>query len=163
METSLTHEDPSSCDDEVVQKYVNWMDSFGQNIRKYFESLGASPSHLISSIEKPPIIEEKPLPTHLRYACLGVASTLAVIISSSLSHTEEGRLLKVLREHKEAIGWSLADIKGIKPSMCMHRILLEDDSKPLMEAQRRLNPTMKEVVQKEVLKWLDYGVIYLHL
>ena len=58
----------------------------------------------------------------------------------------------MLREHKEAVGWSLADIKGIKPSMCMHRILLEDDSKPSMEAQRGLNPTMKEVVQKEALK-----------
>ena len=107
---------------------------------------------MIPSIEKSSILEENPLPTHLRYAYLGVASTLAVIISSSLSHTEEERLLKVLREHKEAVGWSLADIKGIKPSMCMHRILLEDDSKPSMEAQRGLNPTMKEVVQKEVLK-----------
>ena len=42
----------------------------------------------------------------------------------------------------------------------MHRILLEDDHKPSMDAQRRLNPTMKEVVRKEVLKWLDTGVIY---
>ena len=89
-----------------------------------------------------------------------MASTLAVIISSSLSHTEEERLLKVLREHKEEIGWSLVDIKGTKPSMCMHKILIEDDSRPSMEAQRRLNPIIKEVVQKEVLKWLDYGVIY---
>ena len=69
-------------------------------------------------------------------------------------------MLRVLREHKEAIGWSLANIKGIRPSMCMHRILLEDDNKPTIEAQRRLNPTMKEVVRKEVLKWLDVGVIY---
>ena len=44
--------------------------------------------------------------------------------------------------------------------MCMHRILLEDGHKPLVEAHRRLNPTMKEVVHKEVLKWLDAGVIY---
>ena len=29
-----------------------------------------------------------------------------------------------------------------------------------MEAHRRLNPTMKEVVRKEILKWLDIGVIY---
>ena len=42
----------------------------------------------------------------------------------------------------------------------MHRIFLEDGHKPLVEAQRRLNPTMKEVVRKEVLKWLDAGVIY---
>ena len=42
----------------------------------------------------------------------------------------------------------------------MHRILLEDVYKPSMEAQKRLNPTMKEVVRKEVLKWLDARVIY---
>ena len=44
--------------------------------------------------------------------------------------------------------------------MCMHRILLEEGHKPTVEAQRRLNPTMKEVVRKEVLNWLDSGVIY---
>ena len=42
----------------------------------------------------------------------------------------------------------------------MHRILLEDGYKSSVEEQRRLNPTMKEVVRKEVLKWLDAGVIY---
>ena len=42
----------------------------------------------------------------------------------------------------------------------MHRILLEEGYKPSVEAQRRLNPTIKEVVRKEVLKWLDTGVIY---
>ena len=66
----------------------------------------------------------------------------------------------MLRDHKDAIGWSLADLKGIRPFMCMHRILLEEGHKPSVEAQRRLNPTMKEVVCNEVLKWLDAGVIY---
>ena len=44
--------------------------------------------------------------------------------------------------------------------MCMHRILLEDGHKLSVEAQRRLNPTMKEVVRKELLKCLDTRVIY---
>ena len=68
--------------------------------------------------------------------------------------------MKIIKEHKEAIGWSLTDIKGIRPSMCMHRILLEEDSKPTVDAQRCLNPSMKKVVQKEVLKWLNARVIY---
>ena len=136
------------------------MDSFGPNRRKYFESLGASPSRLTPSVEKPLIVEEKQLPNHLRYAYLRDESTLPVIISSSISNMEEGKLLRILKEHKEAIGWSLADIKGIKPSMCMHRILLEEDIKPTVDAQRRLNPSMKEVFRKEVLKWLDARVIY---
>ena len=105
-------------------------------------------------------MEQKPLPSHLKYAYLGAESTLPVIISSSLTTLEEEKLLRVLRDHKHALGWSLADLKGIRPSMCMHRILLEDGHKPSVEAQRRLNPTMKEVVRKEVLKWLDTGVIY---
>ena len=73
---------------------------------------------------------------------------------------EEEKLLRVLRDHKDDIGWSLVDLKGIRPSMCMHRILLEDGHKPSVEAQRRLNPIMKEVVRKKVLKWLDASVIY---
>ena len=105
-------------------------------------------------------MEQKPLPSHLRYAYLGNTSTLPVIISASLTATEEDKLLRVLRDHKNALGWSLVDLKGTRPSMCMHRILLEDGHEPSMEAQRRLNSTMKEVVHKEVLKWLDAGVIY---
>ena len=131
------------------------MDSFGLNKRKYFESLGASPSHLTPSIEKPPSLEEKPLLAHLRYAYLEDTSTLPIIILSALSNTKEGRLLRVLKEQKEEIKWSLVDIKGIRSSMSMHIILLEAYSKPSVDAQRRLNLTMKEVVRKEVLKWLD--------
>ena len=83
-----------------------------------------------------------------------------MIASAKLSKTKEEKLLRVLRKHKAALGWVLADIKGISPSICMHKILLEDEVKPTVEHQRRLNPTMKEVVRKEVLKWLDAGVIY---
>ena len=44
--------------------------------------------------------------------------------------------------------------------MCMHRILMEDDHKPSMEHQRRLNPNMKEVIKKEILKLLKVGITY---
>ncbi|KAL5560425.1 hypothetical protein UlMin_036636 [Ulmus minor] len=113
-----------------------------------------------SSIEEPPTLELKPLPSHLRYAYLGEISTLPVIISAQLTETQEEQLLKVLRKFKKAIGWTLADIKGISPSFCMHKILLEDGRKNSIEAQRRLNPVMKEVVKKEIIKWLDAGIIY---
>ena len=42
----------------------------------------------------------------------------------------------------------------------MHKILLEENAKTSIEHQRRLNPVMKEVVRKEVLKWLNAGFIY---
>ena len=159
LEASLVENETENLSEEA-EEYVKWMDSFGHNRRKYFESLGEGAKTPVPSVEQPPKMEQKPLPSHLKYAYLGVESTLPVIISASLTELEEEKLLRVLRDHKHAIGWSLSDLKGIRPSMCMHHILLEDGHKPSMEAQRRLNPTMKEVVQKEVLKWLDTGVIY---
>ena len=51
-------------------------------------------------------------------------------------------------------------MKGISPSYCMHKILMEEDFKPVAQPQRRLNPTMKEVVRKEVVKLLEAGMIY---
>ncbi|RAX29428.1 hypothetical protein, partial [Enterococcus sp. HPCN18] len=66
----------------------------------------------------------------------------------------------ILKKHKKAFGWTIADIKGISPSICMHRILMEENCNPRADPQRRLNPIMKEVVKKEILKWLDAGIIY---
>ena len=159
LEASLVQSDSKNLGEEA-EKYVKLMDSFEPNQRKYFESLGESAKTPVPSVEQPLKMEQKPLPSHLKYAYLGMASTLPMIISASQTELEEEKLLRVLRDHKNALGWSLTDLKGIRPSMCMHRILLEDGHKPSMEAQRRLNPTMKEVVRKEVLKWLDTEVIY---
>jgi len=36
----------------------------------------------------------------------------------------------LLRENKEALGWTLKDIKGISPSIAQYRIHLEDNAKP---------------------------------
>ena len=110
-----------------------------------------------------PKLELKALPPSLKYAYLGANNTYPVIINSSLSKEQEKELIQVLRQHKDAIGWTLADLKGISPSMCMHKILLEEDAKPSRQQQRRLNPTMNEVVQKEVLKWWQAGGDVPHL
>ncbi|KAL4282496.1 hypothetical protein GQ457_16G018920 [Hibiscus cannabinus] len=113
-----------------------------------------------TSIEQPPKLELKQLPEQLKYAYLGNNETLPVIISSKLQVDQEERLIAALRQHKEALGWTIADIKGISPTICMHKILLDDNHKPTIDAQRRLNQAMKDVVRKEILKWLDAGIIY---
>ncbi|GJZ64192.1 reverse transcriptase domain-containing protein [Tanacetum coccineum] len=85
---------------------------------------------------------------------------LPVVISSALSTDEKTKLLEVLRNHKGAIAWSIADIKGIDSSFCTHKILMEDEFKPSVQPQRRVNPNIKEVVKKEVIKLLDARLIY---
>ncbi|KAM1366542.1 hypothetical protein ACFX2H_000094 [Malus domestica] len=124
------------------------------------ESIPISTNKLLPSIIQAPILELKPLPSHLKYIFLGENETLPAIISSSLTAQEEEKLVRVLKEFKSALGWTLADIKGISPTTCMHHIFLEEGAKPTREAQRRLNPPMMEVVKKEIIKLLDCGVIY---
>ncbi|KAL9343158.1 hypothetical protein Peur_063589 [Populus x canadensis] len=125
-----------------------------------FIDLVLSHKKLLPSILQAPELELKPLPDNLKYVFIGDNNTLPVIIAKGLTNMQEEKLVKLLCDHKTAIGWTLADIKGISPSMCMHHILLEDNAKPTREMQRRLNPPMMEVVKAEILKLLDAGVIY---
>ena len=68
--------------------------------------------------------------------------------------------MKTLKRHRATIGYTLDDLKGISPTLCQHKINLEADAKPVYDPQRRLNPKMKEVVRKEILKLLEAGIIY---
>jgi hypothetical protein len=79
----------------------------------------------IPSLESPPKLELKPLPDNLKYAFLGSNDTFPVISASDLQKHQEDNMLEVLKEHKEAIGWTVAGFKGIDPSIYMHRIHLE--------------------------------------
>ena len=104
--------------------------------------------------------ELKPLPSTLKYAFLDHNCANPVIISLHLDQYQEQILLAVLRGKKEAIGWNLSNLKGIDPSLCTHRIFLEEDSRPSREAQRQLNPKVWDAVKDEILKWLNAGIIY---
>ena len=53
---------------EEAEEYVKWMNSFEPNGRKYFESLGEIVKTLVPFVEQPPKMEQKPLPSHLKYA-----------------------------------------------------------------------------------------------
>ena len=105
----------------------------------------------------------KELARHLKYAFLEPEKEKLIIISAALTVHEEQKLLEILRKYKEAIAWSIEDLKGISHSICMHKILLEDNAKTSIENQRRLNLVMKEVIRKEVLEWLNASFIYVFL
>ena len=79
LEASLVQSDSENMGEDA-EEYVKWMDSFEPNKRKYFEALGENTKTLVPSVEQPPKMEQKPLPSHLKYAYLGTASTLPVII-----------------------------------------------------------------------------------
>ncbi|GJV97640.1 reverse transcriptase domain-containing protein [Tanacetum coccineum] len=113
-----------------------------------------------SSIDEPPEVELKYLPPYLEYVFLEGDNKLPVIIAKDLSVEEKAALIKVLKSHKRAIAWKLSDIKGINPELCTHKILMEEDYKPVVQHQRRVNPKIHDVIKKEVEKLLNAGLIY---
>ncbi|XP_024024961.1 uncharacterized protein LOC112092618 [Morus notabilis] len=157
-EKLMTEEDlmDSEVDEDNNDRQISWLEGRQASTRSrgHFESLELSERPLKQykpSVEEPPVLELRPLPVHLRYAYLGDSDTLPVIIASGLNGMQEMQLLEVLKKFKHAIGWTIADIKGISPSIWMHKILLQDCCSNSVEQQRRLNLIMKEVVKKELL------------
>ncbi|GJU64251.1 reverse transcriptase domain-containing protein [Tanacetum coccineum] len=118
------------------------------------------PEKVKSSCEDPPDLELKDLPSHLEYAFLEGDDKLPVIIAKNLKDEDKTALIKVLKSHKHAIAWKISDIKGIDPQFCTHKILMEENAKPVVQHQRRVNPKIHEVIKQEVIKLLDAGLIY---
>ena len=102
------------------------------------------------STNKKPGIELKTLPEDLRYEFLDKELERPVIVNAELGEIETEKLLSVLRKYPTALGYNISDLKGISPSLCMHRIMLEEDCKTSREHQRRINYILSEFVKKEV-------------
>ncbi|RDX63800.1 hypothetical protein CR513_57718, partial [Mucuna pruriens] len=90
-------------------------------------------SQIEESPSPPPPMELKPLPNHLKYAYLDKEQQLPFIIANNLHQEQEDKLLEVLRQDKRAIGWKFVDLPSINPSICMHRILMEEEVKPIRQ------------------------------
>ncbi|GJZ34385.1 DNA-directed DNA polymerase [Tanacetum coccineum] len=160
MKTAHSHNDYLYCADHTV-KFVKeqWMDIIhidgkwaepdqdcspeeAQTVSFYPRHEQVKPlewrapeNRLKPSIKEPPKLELKELPEHLEYAFLQGEDQLPVVISSALSKNKNAKLLDVLRNHKGAIAWSIADIKGIDSSFYTHKILMEDEYKPTIQPQ----------------------------
>ncbi|RDY05351.1 hypothetical protein CR513_10829, partial [Mucuna pruriens] len=148
FETELTelldqvcHPKTSECTNNAEVKVVETKKSFPAHLATIFTT---EPKPIqVDQLDLKPLIEESPSPP-------------PPLELKQLPN----KLLKVLRQHKKAIGWKLSDLPGINPSICMHRILMKEEVKHVRQQQRRLNPTILDVVKKEVSKLLAAGIIY---
>nr|GEU56400.1 reverse transcriptase domain-containing protein [Tanacetum cinerariifolium] len=114
------------CDFLELDEYLA-LEDLGGDIRLLEELLNKDPSSspfppkelnveeiktVKSSINEPPKLELKELPSHLEYTFLEGTDKLPVIISKELKDEEKSTLLKVLKSHKRAITRKIFDIKG---------------------------------------------------
>nr|GEV61891.1 reverse transcriptase domain-containing protein [Tanacetum cinerariifolium] len=51
-------------------------------------------------------------------------------------------------------------LPGIDPEFCTQKILMEEDFKPAVQHQKRVNPKIHDVIKQEVIKLFEAGLIY---
>ena len=123
--------------DQIVDSTVDWASSLSVPYHRI-----ESPE--IASNEATPSLELKALPEHLKYAYLGGRETLPVIITSHLTEQQEDSLMSILKRHREAIGWTMKDIKGISPAIVQHRIHLVDEATPRRDCLLYTSPSPRD-------------------
>ena len=81
-------------------------------------------------------------------------------INAGLTESQQEQLLKVLKKKYGAFAWEYTDMKGIHPDTCIHHIYMDSNISPIRQPQRRMNPTLKDIVKEELQKILNAGFIY---
>jgi len=67
---------------------------------------------------------------------------------------------KFFKIHKSSFAWSYADLKGVPPKICEHKIDSELDAKPVRQRQYKMNPKYTLMVKEEINKLLACGFIF---
>jgi Aspartyl protease len=121
-------------EDEVIGKAIELLEKKNKlTIKSLTESHDSAEDSEEKTEGKTPQLELKSLPPNLRYEFLDLNKAYPVIVGAHLDATQTVKLLHELRLHKKAIRYSIEDLKRLNPSLCMHRILLEEDHKPSRE------------------------------
>ena len=153
LETCLVNSCDFNFDENSEIAYIHCLLEFAQELEasnwklKYEESPPCE-INLLSSSEQVPKWELKPWPNDLKYVLLGTDETFPMVISSELDSLQECKLLNVLSKHKGVIGRNTANIKGLSPLVCTHRIYSKDNNKPSRETkfflEKMVNPNRKD-------------------
>ena len=68
--------------------------------------------------------------------------------------------METLQKHSSAYAWEYTNMKGINPETCIHHLYIEENSKPVRQPQRRMNPNLREIVNEKLQKLLNINYIY---
>ena len=75
-------------------------------------------------------------------------------INKNLEKSQQEELTKILQKHSTTFAWEYTDMKDIDPKTCIHHIYIEENSGPIRQPQRRMNPNLREIMKEELQKLL---------
>ncbi|KAK2369518.1 hypothetical protein QL285_082647 [Trifolium repens] len=104
----------------------------------------------------PTVPELKELPPNWKYVFLNEDYKDPVIVSSSLTPLDEEVLLKKFKEGRGGLGF---DLNGVIPVLCVTPIKNEEEPTPGNMPLEPPNPSLEELVRKEVMKLVESGML----
>ncbi|KAK2358323.1 hypothetical protein QL285_095517 [Trifolium repens] len=104
----------------------------------------------------PTVPEMKELPPNWKYVFLNEDSKDPVIVSSSLTPLDEEVLLKKFKEGQGGLGF---DLNGVIPVLCVTPVKNEEELNPSNVPFEPPNPSLEELVRKEVMKLVESGML----
>ncbi len=76
-------------------------------------------------------------------------------INNELIASQMTSIIKLLQDSQQAFAWDYTNMKGLDPSLCMHKIFINSECKLVRQPQMSLNPTLKDIVKVELQKMLE--------
>ena len=69
------------------------------------------------------------------------------------------KYIKLFKEFSDLFAWSYEDLKSYDTEIIQHKIPLKENQKPFKQKLRRINPVQLPLVQKEIMKMYEAGII----
>ena len=80
-------------------------------------------------------------------------------LSSTLPAHIKQQYIDLFKEFKDVFAWGYKDLKSYDTSIIQHKIPLKENQKPFKQKLRRINPVLFPLVEKEIKKMYDVGII----
>ncbi|KAL0449199.1 UNVERIFIED_CONTAM: Polyprotein P3 [Sesamum latifolium] len=82
-----------------------------------------------------------------------------IYMSASLTQEEEGTYITLLHEFKDVFAWSYKKMSGLDPKVAVHHLSVKKGARPVKQGQRRFRPKLIPLIETEVNKLIEVGVI----
>ena len=63
-------------------------------------------------------------------------------------------------EFNDIFAWTYEDLKGFDPSFFQHTIDLNENTKPVRQKQRSVNPRIEPLMRKDLTKLIEVNIIF---
>eukprot|EP00253_Pinus_taeda_P031515 PITA_31515 len=80
-------------------------------------------------------------------------------LSKALPHDQKLKYIELFEEFQYVFAWSYEDLKSYDTAVIQHRIPLKENQKPFKQKLRRVNPVLLPLIEKEVKRMYEVGII----